>query len=120
MQKIHNLLLDDWYAVGLKLEIPGDALNVIEKNYDDIRAMKREMFSEWLKRDTMASYKKLIDVLQNRKETICVETLACIHVFFSFHLLFFLSAGFRLCSVAIQMLPSPAIGTFEYNIQLFY
>ena len=74
---MHRLPLGDWYAVGLKLGIPDTDLDNVEKeNWGKPKDQIREMFGLWLKRDTKATYGKLIEVLLRRKETESAEQLA--------------------------------------------
>ena len=52
----------DWYDLGLQLGLPDSTLAAIA-SHPDIRGHKRLMLSEWLKRDTEASWDKLASAL---------------------------------------------------------
>ena len=52
----------EWYDLGLQLGLPDSTLASIT-SHPDVRGHKRLMFSEWLKRDTEASWDKLAGAL---------------------------------------------------------
>ena len=52
----------DWYDLGLQLGLPDSTLASIA-SHPDVRGHKRCMLSEWLKRDTEASWDKLASAL---------------------------------------------------------
>jgi hypothetical protein len=52
----------EWYDLGLQLGLPDSALAAIA-SHPDVRGHKRLMLSEWLKRDTEASWDKLAGAL---------------------------------------------------------
>ena len=52
----------EWYDLGLQLGLPDSTLASIA-SHPDVRGHKRLMFSEWLKRDTEASWDKLAGAL---------------------------------------------------------
>ncbi|MCG8621656.1 MAG: death domain-containing protein, partial [Proteobacteria bacterium] len=52
----------EWYDLGLQLGLPDSTLASIA-SHPDVRGHKRCMLSEWLKRDTEASWDKLASAL---------------------------------------------------------
>ncbi|KAL5505389.1 hypothetical protein EMCRGX_G006811 [Ephydatia muelleri] len=76
LRHLCRLPLGDWYAVGLKLGIKDRDLEAAEKeHWGKTTNQIREMFGLWLRRDTKATYRKLIEVLLRRKETESADTL---------------------------------------------
>ena len=62
---IYNLPLNDWHTVGIKLGIPENELNIIQKNkIGDFNAQKRDMLNTLLNLDVNATYRKLIEMLK--------------------------------------------------------
>ena len=52
----------EWYDLGLQLGLPDSTLAAIA-SHPDVSGHKRRMLSEWLKRDTEASWDKLASAL---------------------------------------------------------
>jgi len=59
----------DWYGVGLQLEIKESELDVIRKNFSNVKEQKREMFSIWLRHTPQPSYLQLARALFAAEET---------------------------------------------------
>ena len=56
-----------WYDIGLDLGLPVSTLETIKQECQDIPECLRKMIQEWLKMiDPQPSWRKLIDVLQNK------------------------------------------------------
>ena len=50
---------EQWYDLGLQLRLQPHVLDNIRATYPDIDSRKRNMLSEWLKRDPEATWEKL-------------------------------------------------------------
>lgn len=57
------LIINDWYNVGLQLDVKSDTLSEIEKSDPDFHTRKRKMFKAWLDSDPDASYHTLARAL---------------------------------------------------------
>ena len=74
----------DWYGVGLQLEIKESELDVIRKNFSNVKEQKREMFSIWLRQTPQPSYLQLARALFAAEETrlgysVCQKYGKCCH-----------------------------------------
>ena len=77
LKKIHSLKIEDWYGVGLELDIESNCLNEIKRNHpQDVKGQKIAMFDKWLIQDTSATYGKLARALLAVGEAPCAEKLA--------------------------------------------
>ena len=77
LKKIHTLTIEDWYGVGLELDIEMNCLNEIKRNHQqDAKGQKVAMFKKWLNQDMNATYGKLAKALLEVGETACAEKLA--------------------------------------------
>lgn len=75
-----EVLIMNWFNLGLKLGITEYELCVIEDNYPrDNKACKRKMFSTWLKLNPNSSYPKLIKALQEIGEMTIANDLCRKH-----------------------------------------
>ena len=69
--------MPNWYLLGLQLEVSGDELDVIERNYPrDNHMCMLKMFGAWLRLDASATYRKLVKALtavgkRNIAEVLC-------------------------------------------------
>ena len=59
----------EWYDLGLQLGLPDSTLAAIA-SHPDVSGHKRRMLSEWLKRDTEASWDKLASALSVIRENV--------------------------------------------------
>ena len=59
----------EWYNLGLQLGLPDSTLATIA-SHPDVSGHKRRMLSEWLKRDTEASWDKLAGALSMIGENV--------------------------------------------------
>ena len=74
----HLVLLDaeDWFNLGLQLDLSYAKLNEIRKNFPrDDSSCKREMFQLWLRSSPSASYQKLAQAYQTLGETEIVALI---------------------------------------------
>ena len=77
LKKIHTLKIDNWYGVGLELDIESHCLDEIKRNNpQDVYGQKVAMFNKWLNQDINATYGKLAKALLEVGETACAEKLA--------------------------------------------
>ena len=77
LKKIHTLKIDNWYGVGLELDIESTCLDEIKRDHpQDVKGQKVAMFNKWLSQDTSATYGKLARALLAVDETACAEKLA--------------------------------------------
>lgn len=69
LSQLINIKVLDWFTLGLHLGMNDYDLQVIrDNNPRDNKACKRTMFSEWLRRDSDATFKKLILALEKMCE----------------------------------------------------
>ena len=66
--------MTNWYVFGASLGIPISKLDAIEKEYSDVEEQKVKMFQFWLQNKLDASWKKVVQVLeQNGYFSLAVE-----------------------------------------------
>lgn len=69
---------NNWFDVGLELDIPADKLDEIEKDSQDTNVAKRKMFQYWLK-NFKCSYEILAYALETRGETSLANDIRIKH-----------------------------------------
>ena len=63
-----RLTIDDWYNVGLQLNLKEEALDQIEGSYSSSSIQRRKMFTLWLHSAGAPSYHSLVTALLHAKE----------------------------------------------------
>ena len=64
MKELVTVKVNDWYNLGLQLDIDDDDLQTIESNHQqDQGGCKRAMFRTWLRICPQASYRQLVQAL---------------------------------------------------------
>lgn len=64
LKELVTVKVNDWYDLGLQLDIQNDDLQTIKRNYPhDQKSCKREMFIKWLSICPQASYSQLVKAL---------------------------------------------------------
>ena len=66
--------VSEWYNLGLQLGLPDSTLADIA-SHPDVSGHKRRMLSEWLKRDTEASWDKLANALSIIGENVVATNI---------------------------------------------
>ncbi len=67
--------MDDWFEVGLKLQLSEEALKQIERDYPQQERRKTEMLSRWFQSHPDASYEELIKALASTGNKSVAEEL---------------------------------------------
>ena len=65
----------NWYVFGVSLGIPLRKLDTIKKEYSDVEEQKIKMFQFWLRNKLDASWKKVIQVLEQNGYNVLAVTL---------------------------------------------
>ena len=78
LKELVRLTINDWYNVGLQLELGEEALDKIEKSYHNSSTQQRKMFTLWLHSVGDPSYHTLVTalLLVNEKQAatdICTQ-----------------------------------------------
>ena len=64
MKELVLLHVNEWYNLGLQLDIGDGELETIKKNNPgDIAGCRRDMFRKWLRNNTSPSYTQLVEAL---------------------------------------------------------
>ena len=66
---------EQWFDLGLQLRLKAHVLENIRANYPDVDSRKRNMLSEWLKRDPEASWEKLACALTLTGHKTCAAKI---------------------------------------------
>ena len=75
MREIVYLPMDDWFEVGLKLQLSEETLKQIERDYSQHERRKTEMLSRWFQSHPDASYEELIKALASTGNKSVAEEL---------------------------------------------
>ncbi len=75
MREIVQLPMDDWFEVGLKLQLSEETLKQIERDYSQHERRKSEMLSRWFQSHPDASYEELIKALASTGNKSVAEEL---------------------------------------------
>ena len=63
LKELVRLKINDWYNVGLQLELGEEALDKIEESYHNPSTQQRKMFTLWLHSVADPSYHTLVTAL---------------------------------------------------------
>ena len=66
----------NWYVFGASLGIPISKLDTIKKECSDVEEQKIKMFQFWLRNKLDASWKKVIQVLEQNDHFVLAATLS--------------------------------------------
>ena len=82
MPKLRDLMrlkINDWYNVGLQLELEEEALDKIEKSYHDSSTRRRKMFTLWQHSVADPSYHTLVTALLQANEEEVASNICTQH-----------------------------------------
>ena len=68
--------MTSWYVFGASLGIPISKLDTIKKECSDVEEQKIKMFQFWLQYKLDASWKKVIQVLEQNGHNVLAVTLS--------------------------------------------
>ena len=71
----YNELDEKWYSIGIELGLDDEELDDMEEKYSDPHRRTIKMFSNWLKKGEVPTYKKLIRALVNVDKTNVAESI---------------------------------------------
>ena len=74
-----RLKINDWYNVGLQLELEEEALDKIEKSYHDSSTQRRKMFTLWQHSVADPSYHTLVTALLQANEEEVASNICTQH-----------------------------------------
>ena len=76
---IYHELDEEWYSLGIELEIDDKKLDNLEEKYSDPHRRMIKMFGSWLDEGENPTYRKLIKALEHIKKRDIAESL-CIQL----------------------------------------
>ena len=67
----------DWHMLGLYLEIPPHELKIIRQQFfsEGVERCKAELFDLWLRRNSNASWEKVVSALEQAEETVLANAV---------------------------------------------
>ena len=79
---------DEWYSLGIELEMDDKELDDLEQRYSDPHRRLIKMFGVWLEKGENPTYMKLLNALVNVgkrdvAESICTEIGRCVYTVLS-------------------------------------
>ena len=81
----YRQLDDEWYSLGIELEMDDKELDTSEKHHSDPHGRLIKMFGVWLEKGESPTYRKLLKALVNISkrdvaESVCTDIGKCVIV----------------------------------------